>query len=150
MEQGKQMIEQLTQENAQLKQDQQAEMAKMQMSMQSDQAKLAQQEQIDMQKIASQERIAMAKLQSDRGLKQQEMMIAGDAQEVEGEDGQMVVKTKAELGNEALMQGLAMIAQLINQGNQGVMAAITAPKQVTVSRDVTGRIDGAVQQTVMQ
>ena len=150
MEQGKQMIEQLTQENAQLKQDQQAEMAKMQMSMQADQAKLAQQEQIDMQKIASQERIAMAKLQSDRGLKQQEMMIAGDAQEVEGEDGQMVVKTKAELGNEALMQGLAMIAQLINQGNQGVMAAITAPKQVTVSRDVTGRIDGAVQQTVMQ
>ena len=62
----------------------------------------------------------------------------------------MVVKTKAELGNEALMQGLAMIAQLINQGNQGVMAAITAPKQVTVSRDVSGRIDGAVQQTVMQ
>lgn len=150
MQQGQEMIQQLQQENAQIKQDQQAEMAKMQMSMQAEQAKLAQQEQIDMQKIASQERIAMAKLQSDRGLKQQEMMIAGDAQEVEGEDGQMVVKTKAELGNEALMQGLAMIAQLINQGNQGVMAAITAPKQVTVSRDVSGRIDGAVQQTVMQ
>lgn len=145
MQQGQEMIQQLQQENAQLKQDQSA-----------DAAKLQQQEQTDMAKIASQERIAMAKMQSEQGLKTRQMMINGEAQEVEGPDGQMTVKTRADMGNEAIMQGLAMIAQslqnvaqLIQQGDEGVMTAVLAPKQVMISRDATGRIDGAIQQTMV-
>lgn len=141
MQQGQEMIQQLQQENAQLKQDTATE-----------QQKLAMQEQSEMAKIAMQERVAMAKLNSEAGLKQREMMINGEAQEIAGPDGQMIVKTKADTQNEALMHGLGMIAQtlqgvaqLIQQGNEGVMAAVLAPKRVDIARGPTGQIEHAVQ-----
>jgi hypothetical protein len=79
MEQGKQMIGKLTQENQQLKMDQTAEQAKVQMQgqadaaklqlqSQSDAAKMAAQQQADMAKVEAEKQLAMVKLQNEREL----------------------------------------------------------------------------------
>lgn len=76
MEEGKQQIEQLTQENMQLKMDQSAEQAKMQAQaeqakmktmadQQQAQIKLQSDEQIELMRIESQERIAQLKIESE-------------------------------------------------------------------------------------
>jgi hypothetical protein len=65
IEAGKQELQRLTEENQQLKMDQQAEQAKLQHQMQADMAKLQMQEQIDQQKLQSAERLKMMELQSD-------------------------------------------------------------------------------------
>ena len=158
MEQGKQMIEQLTQENAQLKQDQQAEMAKVQQTAQADQAKLQSQMQIkqaemqmnaevkraemqmemqlEREKLEMQREIQMMKLQSDAQMRAQSEMMKPQQME---QDGQQPDRS---------MDAIALLAQLVEQGSRrseagmSQLASIQAAP-VTLIRDQNGRPIGA-------
>ena len=114
IEQGKQQLETLTQENQQLKQDQSIDRAKAE-----EQASLARQKHND--DMALQQK----KLEDAYRLKVMEMQMNHDAKalenggvEEEGPDGQKVVKS----GTEVIMQGLTMLGQLIVQQGQAAAA----------------------------
>jgi len=73
IEEGKQKIAQLEQENQNLKMDQQAEQAKIAAQKEADQAKILAQRQTDLDKIASNEIIAIREIQSKERLAQIEI-----------------------------------------------------------------------------
>ena len=71
MEEGKQQIAQLTEENQNLKLDQQANMAKIEAQRQADMAKLQSAEAIKIMEIQSDEKVALIKIASDAEIKSQ-------------------------------------------------------------------------------
>ena len=141
IEEGKQQLETLTQENQQLKQDQSVDRAKAE-----EQANLARQKHND--DMALQEK----KLQDAYDLKVMEMQMNHDAKalenggvEEEGPDGQKTVKS----GTEVIMQGLTMLGQLIVQQGQDnnaqldQIARIVAAPNELVRDPKTGKAAGS-------
>ncbi|ASQ12029.1 hypothetical protein CDO22_08605 [Sinorhizobium meliloti] len=126
MEQTQEQLGQLQQENQQLKADQQAQMAKMQSDAE---LKIRQQDldyQIELRKLEQQKQIEALK---------------NDGVEVEGENGEKVVKAKSEVATDGIMQGLTMLGQLISETAAQTNALIAAPTELV--RDQSGRPVGA-------
>lgn len=126
MEQTQEQLGQLQQENQQLKADQQAQMAKMQSDAE---LKIRQQDldyQIELRKLEQQKQIEALK---------------NDGVEVEGENGEKVVKAKSEVATDGIMQGLTMLGQLISETAAQTNALIAAPTELV--RDQNGRPVGA-------
>jgi hypothetical protein len=141
IEQGKQQLDTLTQENQQLKQDQSVDMAKAR-----EQSNLARQKHNDDMALQRQ------KLQDAYDLKIMEMQLNHKAKalenggvEEEGPDGQTTVKT----GTEIIMQGLGMLGQLIvNQGEannaqlEQIARVVSAPNEL-IRDPKTGKAAGS-------
>ncbi|MQX28997.1 portal protein [Sinorhizobium meliloti] len=126
MEQTQEQLGQLQQENQQLKADQQAQMVKMQSDAE---LKIRQQDldyQIELRKLEQQKQIEALK---------------NDGVEVEGENGEKVVKAKSEVATDGIMQGLTMLGQLISETAAQTNALIAAPTELV--RDQNGRPVGA-------
>lgn len=133
IQQGAERLKQLEEENQTLKVDQATEM----------------------KKIQDQYDLTIRKQDAEFALKVREMnmnkqfkLMEQDGVEVEGEDGQPVMKAKADIQNEAIMQGLNMLGQLIvsqgemqTQALQQIAAVVSAPTQLV--RDQNGRPVGA-------
>lgn len=138
IEEGKKKIEGLTQENQQLKNDKGAEMVKAQAGAQQAREEIASKEQIAREQIASDERIAREKLMSEQRL----AVLKDGGVETQDENGETVVKSKADLGTEATMQAIAGIGQLIaqqgqamSQGLQLLAATLSAPTELVRGPD---------------
>ncbi len=140
MEQGKQMLDQLQKENEALKADKsndmQAKQADMQLQIEVEKAKI----QLEREKAAAQFELKRQQIEQDKQLK----LMADDGVEEIGPDGQPVMKLRADVQNEAIMQGLTMIAQLVAQSAQqnndkleAVAQLIAAP--TVLERDAQGR-----------
>ena len=140
IEQGQQMIQQLQQENEALKGEADKSAAKLQ---QDHEFKMAQlQQDFEFQ---------MAKLNSEKALK----LAAMDGVEMQGEDGQPMMKAKADLHAEAIMgglqslaQGMQSIAMLVEQSRQETSAKLDQSIAVQMAptvleRDENGRPIGA-------
>lgn len=109
----------------------------------------------DMAKIESDAQATIRKQDMDFSLKSREIemtrrlkLMEQDGVEVEDEDGQPVMKAKADIQNEAIMQGLNMLGQLIaqqgqmqTQALQQIAAVVSAPTELV--RDQNGRPIGA-------
>jgi hypothetical protein len=141
IEEGKATIEQQGQEIQTLKQDTQNEQAKIVQSAQQARDKIASDERIKREQIASDERIARERIASEQRL----AALKDDGVEVDGPDGEKVVKTKADLANEGTMSALQGIAELIVQSGQAQMAGLEriaaaqmAPTELVVD-PATGR-----------
>lgn len=133
IQQGQERLQQLEQENQQLKAGTEA----------------------DMVKIQKDAELTIRKQDMDYDLKQREIqlnkqlkLMEQDGVEVEGDDGETVVKPKADVQNEAIMQGLAMLGQLVSQSAQAqaqalqqIAAVVSAPTEIV--RDNNGRPVGA-------
>ena len=114
IEEGKQQLQMLTQENQQLKQDQSVDMAKAQQ-----QAGLARQKHDDdmalqRQKVNDAYDLRIMEMQMNHKAK----ALENGGVEEEGPDGQKTVKS----GTEVIMQGLTMLGQLIVQQGQAAAA----------------------------
>jgi hypothetical protein len=125
IEQGKQQLDTLTQENQQLKQDQSVDMAKAR-----EQSNLARQKHDDDMALQRQ------KLQDAYDLKIMEMQMNHDAKalenggvEEEGPDGQKTVKS----GTEVIMRGLEQLGQLIVQQGQEASARFEQMERVMMA-----------------
>lgn len=126
IEQGQEELQRLQQENEQLKTSQQANMAKVQTDAE---LKIRQQDmdyQIELRKLEQQKQIEALK---------------NDGVEVEGENGEKVVKAKSEVATDGIMQGLTMLGQLISETAAQTNALIAAPTELV--RDQNGRPVGA-------
>lgn len=160
---GQQQIAQLTQENQAMKADTSidAYKAKSQsdMTMQKAQndATLAQQKfefesalemqkfefqkRLELMKVQGQREVSLAKIKSDRDVS----AMQADGVETEGADGESVVKS----GTEAVMDGLAMLGQLIaqqgeaNRASMERIAEIVAAPTELIRDQKTGRASGA-------
>ncbi|RVI91817.1 portal protein [Sinorhizobium meliloti] len=126
IEQGQEELQRLQQENEQLKTSQQANIAKVQTDAE---LKIRQQDldyQIELRKLEQQKQIEALK---------------NDGVEVEGENGEKVVKAKSEVATDGIMQGLTMLGQLISETAAQTNALISAPTELV--RDQNGRPVGA-------
>lgn len=111
--------------------------------------------QTDMAKIEKDAQATIRKQDLDFELKSREMemnkrlkLMEQDGVEVEGEDGQPVMKAKADIQNEAIMQGLSLLGQLIVNNGQMQTQALTQIASIVAAptelvRDATGRPIGA-------
>jgi hypothetical protein len=137
IEEGKQTIAKQGEEIQTLKQDQQNEQLKLAASAQQARDKLVSDEQIKREQIESDERIAEARIRSEQRL----AALKDDGVEVDGPDGEKVVKTRADMGNEAIMSGLQMLGQMATQQSaalQNIATLIATPSELVVD-PVTGR-----------
>lgn len=147
VEEGKKKIADQAQQIEQLEKDTTADMAKVAASQQQAREKIASDEQIARERIASDERI-----ERERILSQQRLATLKDGGvETDGPDGEKVIKSKADLGQEATMQGLTMLGHLIAQqgeaqragleallaGTQQIAATVAAPSELRIN-PVTG------------
>jgi hypothetical protein len=169
IEEGKQELQRLTEENQQLKMDQSIEQAKLEMEAQANQQKMMMereqhaqemelerqkaqdarqlelmkagiQHEVAMQKAGSDREIAMKKVGNDRDIAAMKM----DGVEQTGKDGKKSVKAPAEV----MVEGLAMLGELIiKQGDgqakqmQQLAKIVAAPNEIV--RDKTGRAAGS-------
>jgi hypothetical protein len=108
----------------------------MQLQIEVEKAKI----QIEREKAAAQFELKRQQIEQDKQLK----LMADDGVEEIGPDGQPVMKLRADVQNEAIMQGLTMIAQLVAQSAQqnndkleAVAQLIAAP--TVLERDAQGR-----------
>jgi hypothetical protein len=169
IEEGKQELQRLTEENQQLKMDQSIEQAKLEMEAQANQQKMMMereqhaqemelerqkaqdarqlelmkagiQHEVAMQKAGSDREIAMKKVGNDRDIAAMKM----DGVEQTGKDGKKSVKAPAEV----MVEGLAMLGELIiKQGDgqakqmQQLAKIVAAPNEIV--RDKAGRAAGS-------
>jgi hypothetical protein len=129
IEEGKQRLGQLEQENQKLAAD-----------ADKSQQKLMQDHQFKMAQLQQDFEFKKAQLDQEKRLK----MMADDGVEEVGPDGESVIKTRADVQNESIMQGLTMIAQLVSNSAQqnndkldAVAQLIAAP--TVLERDAQGR-----------
>lgn len=129
IEQGKEMIAQLTEENAKLKSDQSVEMAK-----------ADQQFELGRQKNAQDYALGKEKLAMQRNL---EVLAAGGV-ESEGEDGQPEALTRTDAGIKAVMEGINVLGQMsaTQQATlDQIVRVVSAPNELV--RGADGRAVGS-------
>lgn len=122
-------VQKLIEEGKAKLQEQEQEIGALKTDISVDQQKANQQFELGKQKLAQERELGMMRIANERDM----AAMKDGGVETQGEDGSTVVKSRTDMGFEAIMQGLNSLGQMVAQNGQATQQGLQAIAQVVAA-----------------